>query len=88
MRIIISPRAEKALHNISKVDQIAIARKIRLIPEIKSREQEERLKGYKNIYRVRLGDYRIVYRRTVSEIYIILIGHRKEIYDLLKNLFN
>lgn len=87
MRIILSSRAEKSLRKLPKIDQISLARKIRIIPDLKSAEQEERLKGFKNICRVRLGDYRIVYRRTFTEIYIILIGHRKDIYSLLKQLF-
>lgn len=87
MKMILSPRAEKILRKLPKIDQIAIARKIRLFPQIKNIQQEEHLKGFQNIYRVRIGDYRIVYRKNPSEIYIILIGHRKDIYDLLKQLF-
>jgi len=66
MKIIISPRAEKELKKITKIDQIAIARKIRLIKESPVILNEEKLSGYKNIYRVRIGEYRIVYRRTVK----------------------
>ncbi len=87
MRIVLSPKAEKILSKLPKIDQIAIFRKIRLIPNIESIQNEEKLKGFQNIYRIRIGDYRIVYRKTSSEIYIVLIGHRKEIYDLLKQLF-
>ncbi|PIP15013.1 hypothetical protein COX47_02030, partial [Candidatus Roizmanbacteria bacterium CG23_combo_of_CG06-09_8_20_14_all_35_49] len=48
---------------------------------------EEKLSGYKNIYRMRVGEYRIVYQRTVNQIYIVLIGHRKDIYRLVDQLF-
>ena len=82
MKIIISPRAQKELKKIPKADQIAIAKKIRLLV-LPSITAEEKLSGFKNIYRVRIGNYRLVYRRIESEIYIILIGHRKDIYDLL-----
>ena len=86
MKVIISPRAEKNLKRLSKIDQIAIVKKIR---ELKDRQiiQEEKLKGFPNIFRARVGDFRIVFRHDSSEIYIILIGHRKDIYDLLKRLF-
>jgi len=60
-------------------------RKIRLLTSPSS--NEEKLKGLKNIYRVRVGDYRIVFRRTKEEIFIVLIGHRKEIYQLVNRLF-
>lgn len=85
MRIIISPRAEKELKKLSKVSQIIIAKKIRTLtsPQIKNREL---LRGYKNVERVRVGDYRIVYKKTTNLIYIILIGHSKDIYNKLKKL--
>lgn len=82
MKTIISPRAQKELKKIPKADQIAVARKIRLLV-LPSAAGEEKLSGFKNIYRVRIGNYRLVYRKTESEIYIILIGHRKDIYNLL-----
>lgn len=82
MKITISPRAEKQLKKIPKADQIAVARKTRLLVS-SLMTGEEKLSGFKNIYRVRIGNYRLIYRKTESEIYIILIGHRKDIYDLL-----
>jgi len=85
MKILIGKKAERYLKKISKIDQIAIVRKIRLFanPSL----GEEKLKGFKNIYRVRVGDYRIVFRRTKEEVFIVLIGHRKEIYHLVDRLF-
>jgi len=85
MKILIAKRAEKYLKKIPKIDQIAIVRKIRLLTSPSS--NEEKLKGLKNIYRVRVGNYRIVFRRTKEEIFIVLIGHRKEIYQLVNRLF-
>lgn len=44
----------------------------------------KRLKGkyYENIYKLRLGDYRVLYtlNKKTKTIIIELIGHRKEIY--------
>ncbi len=86
MKITISPRAEKELKKLSKINQLAVANKIRSLVSFNI-TNEEKLSGYKNIYRVRVGDYRIVFRKNPSEAYIVLIGHRKDIYDLLKRLF-
>ncbi len=86
MKIIISPRAEKQLRKLPKIDQIAIASKIRSLIEISSISGEEKLSGFKNISRVRVGEYRIVYSRKKSEVYIVLISHRKDIYQLVKQL--
>jgi mRNA interferase RelE/StbE len=85
MKILIGKKAEKYLKKIPKIDQIAIVRKIRLLTSPSS--NEEKLKDLKNIYRVRVSDYRIVFRRTKEEIFIVLIGHRKEIYQLVNRLF-
>ena len=41
-----------------------------------------RIKGRVNAYRIRLGDYRIVYEVHVTEIvvYVVGVGHRREVY--------
>lgn len=82
MKLTLSPRAEKQLRQIPKVHQLIVAEKIRSLPSTERSFRIEKLRGYRNIYRVRVGDYRLVYRKTPSEIYIILIGHRREIYKL------
>jgi len=83
MRIIISPRVEKELKKVTKINQIA--KKLRSLTEINI-FGEEKLSGFKNIFRVRVGEYRIVYRKTTKEIYIVLIGNRKDIYRLVNQL--
>jgi len=87
MRLILSPRAEKQLRKLSKLDQIAVAKKIRSIRDHKSVERKEKLRGYKNIFRIRVGNYRIVYKQTTKKIYVVLIHHRRDVYKLLKRLF-
>ena len=86
MKITLSPRAKKQLKNISKIDQLALANKIRSLKEDKNINQIQKLASYKNIYRVRVGDYRIVFRKSKKEIYLILIGHRRDIYRLVNRL--
>ena len=88
MRVIVSPLAEKQLQKFSKVNQIIIAKKVRTIATTPRAPEYEQLKGYKNIYRARLGDLRIVFRKSKHELYIILIGHRRDIYEKLKRLLS
>lgn len=85
MRITISPRVEKELKKINKIDQIAVAIKIRSLVK-NSVINKVKLSGYKDIFRVRVGDYRIVYRKTSQEIYIVLIHHRKDVYQIVNQL--
>ena len=42
----------------------------------------KKLKGYPDLWRVRVGDYRVIYRFDLvrGEIYLVPIGHRREIY--------
>ena len=83
MKVLVLPRAEKELKNLPKFDQIAVIEKIKKIPK---EPNSEKLTGYSNIYRVRVGNYRMVYRKTVDIISIILIRHRKEVYKILKQI--
>lgn len=85
MNLIISPRAEKELKKLPKFDQIAIAEKTRALPRF-SVPGEEKLTGFSHLYRVRVGNYRIVYRKTSESVYIVLIRHRRDVYRLLKEL--
>ncbi len=88
MKLIISPRAEKELKKIPKIDQIAIAKKIRSIKNSSITIKKEKLADYKNIFKIRVGYYRIVYKKAAKEIYIILISHRKDIYRLINQLLH
>ncbi len=87
MYIIISPRAEKSLHKIPKFDQIAIAKRIRSLVNHKNVPADEKLQSYNDIFRFRLGNYRVVYKKSSKLIYIVLIAHRKDIYRLLRDFF-
>ena len=86
MKLIISPRAEKELKKVPKIHQMAIVKKIRSFTHDQNLNKEK-LSGYKDMYRVRVGQYRIVYRERVNEIFIIIIGHRKDIYRMLNQFF-
>lgn len=40
----------------------------------------EKLKGYERMYRIKVGDYRIVYEVTGEDLVIIAANHRKTVY--------
>lgn len=46
----------------------------------------KKLKGAESLYRIRIGDYRIVYEVSDHKlkILIIKIGHRKDVYQKLE----
>lgn len=87
MKVVLSPQAEKKLRKLNKIDQIALARKIRNLQNDQKDIQTERLQGYTDTFRIRVGDYRLIYRKFSDRLYIILIGHRKDVYEILHRLF-
>lgn len=73
--------AVKELKKINKLDLQKIIKKISSLCINPKPEGSQKLTSCK-LYRIRQGDYRIVYfiDDDKSEIQIVKIGHRKEIY--------
>jgi mRNA interferase RelE/StbE len=79
----IKPSARKELENLS--DRLIA----RLIPKIEGLAPNPRpsgcrkLRGYKDLWRIRVGDYRVVYtvdddRKMVS---VTRVAHRRDVYE-------
>lgn len=80
--IILSSKAKKQLDKLT--DNIAEP----IFNSIKNLTSNPRPKGYKKLkgrdgYRIRIGNYRIIYNIIDKQLIIdvITIGHRKEVYD-------
>jgi mRNA interferase RelE/StbE len=86
MRVKISRRAKKELKALSKINQIAIWRKIVQLSQDKGVGNIEKMSGYTDIFRLRIGNYRIVYRKEPQKYHVVTIAHRKEIYQKVKRL--
>ncbi len=74
---------EHALQNIEKLDGFIARRIVRKIEELTEdpfSKDIKRLKGIKD-FRLRVGDYRVIFSIERNIIRIIKIGHRKNIYD-------
>lgn len=41
----------------------------------------KKLKGYKDLFRFRTGDFRIIFRLSKTKIFLLLAKHRKNIYE-------
>lgn len=86
MKVGLWARAVKDLKKIPKIDQMAIARKIRRLEEGREKKPTDKLRGLKNVGRIRVGHYRLVFLEIKDGIDIFLIAHRREVYNLLKRL--
>lgn len=81
-KIEITASAEKSLKKIPKKDIAKIVEAIQVLAISPFPEGCRKLKGEKDIYRVRQGNYRIIYEIFDKKLIVLIlkIGHRKEIY--------
>lgn len=86
MKVVFSPLAEKQLKKFPKITQILVAKKVRQIKDQNVITSVEILTGHKGMYRIRIGDYRLVFRKYTDKIYFVLVAHRKEVYKLLARI--
>ncbi len=80
-RIEIKKSAAKELQKIARKDRIRIIEKIRSLSSNPAPSGSKKLSGG-NKYRVRQGDYRILYEIFESTITIVVvrIAHRRDVY--------
>ncbi|MEO7364453.1 MAG: type II toxin-antitoxin system RelE/ParE family toxin [Candidatus Saccharimonadales bacterium] len=84
-RIIYSKTAQKDIRTVPKQHLSAVASKISKLATSPRPRDSQKLKGYRNLYRIRQGDYRIVYGIEDMQlvVMVIKIGHRKDVYKQL-----
>ena len=75
--------AEKDLHKLSKKVAKSIILKIWLFLEVNPWPHGKNLKnlqGKENCYRLRISDYRVLYKIQGDQVIIFSVGHRREVY--------
>jgi mRNA interferase RelE/StbE len=79
----ISKTFEKALLNLPQkiVERILIA--VQALAENPRPSGCKKLKGSKTDYRIRIGDYRVIYSIEDEKLVVLVlnVGHRKDIYQ-------
>ncbi len=81
MKITYTKSAEKDIVSLDRYTGQRIFKKIKLLEKNPFGQGAKKLGGGKG-YRIRIGDYRVVYifDKENKEVVIIKIGHRKEVY--------
>lgn len=81
-KITISSSAERQLKKLPAPAQIKISRVILGLAVNPYMNGCKKLAGYKDIWRIRIGDYRVLYSvdKKIVTVIVLKIGHRKEIY--------
>ena len=81
--ILIQPAAQRQLKKLSQSAQKDLVALIEKLSEEPRPLGCKKLKGRHNQYRLRLGDYRIIYsiEEMALTIRVIKVGHRRDIYE-------
>jgi mRNA interferase RelE/StbE len=80
--VMISRRALKSLDGLERQDQQRIRAVIELLAENPRPPSCIPLAGERGVYRVRVGDYRVLYEVHDGRliVQVIAVGHRREVY--------
>lgn len=80
--LVFAPSAKKQLEKLEAKIVKSIDTKLRDLIEGVSNLDIKKMSGVDDTYRLRCGDYRIVFevKKHIVTILIIKIGHRKEVY--------
>lgn len=84
-RVVFEKKYTKDLKHIHPSYHKAILEATRSLASNPRPEGYTKLKGADNLYRIRCGDYRIIYtiQDDVLIVLVIEVGHRKDIYKCL-----
>jgi mRNA interferase RelE/StbE len=80
--ILLAPPAERQLKALAEPTQKRIVKRLRTLAANPRPRGVKKLAGEDDLYRIREGDYRIVYTIHDKELIVLVlkIGDRKEIY--------
>ena len=83
--VLIEKKAEKDFKNISKINHKRIIAAILTLKDNLRPVDVRKISGSENYYRVRAGDYRIIYEidDNKKKVIIFRIRHRREVYENL-----
>ena len=79
------PSVEKDLQSIPRPIVGRIIERVERLPSNPFPPQSAKLQGAERLYRLRVGDYRIVYKVNTDAMHIIVqyVRHRREVYRRL-----
>lgn len=82
-QVLLSKAARKQLNTFPVFIHNKIIEDIATLAETPRPAGCKKLKGQKNAWRIRVGDYRVIYEIEDKQlrILVIAIGHRKDIYE-------
>ena len=79
-KLSISKKASKELEKLPDTILKKLYVKLTQLPQNPFPTYSKKLKGSAHSYRIREGDYRVIYEVEEQEIIIMSVGHRREVY--------
>lgn len=81
-------RAVKALEHLQPRDKTRLLETIAALAENPRPSGVKKLAGHEPLYRVRVGDFRVIYaiRDNRLMVIVVLVGHRREVYAALSRI--
>jgi mRNA interferase RelE/StbE len=81
-RVELTPAAQRDLRSLDRPVLRRIDARIRSLSEEPRPHGAEKLAGESEVYRVRVGDYRILYQihDAVLTVLVVRVRHRREVY--------
>lgn len=81
-RVLVSRRVRKQISRIDRSNQLRIRAALDLLATEPRPPKCVALSGFESTYRVRVGDYRIIYsiHDEIRVVAVIRVGHRREVY--------
>ena len=81
-RLIILPAAQRELRSLPKSIRTRIRNRIDALLIDPRPPGVKKLRGFKNLYRIRVGVYRVIYRIEDDRLVVVIVevGHRRDIY--------
>lgn len=82
-RVELRPRADKQLRALPRPVQLRIVAALDQLADEPRPQGVRKLSGAENLYRIRIGDYRVVYeiQDRLLLVLVVRIGHRRDIYE-------
>lgn len=75
-----TPRFSKGIRALDKEVQIRILSQVNIL-KINPYAGKPLRGVWKGIYSLRVGDYRVLYQIKGNEVFLLVVGHRKRIYE-------
>ena len=78
----ISRSAERQLRRLDRADQERVTAAMRALARDPRPRGSRKLQGYDDVFRIRVGRYRVLYSISGSTLIIVIlkVGHRKDVY--------